>query len=140
MSDTKHSINIAFLWAIVFVLLVALIFLPGVIYKVLIGIILLSCLFFAVLHYMHCIPLLNSVILDQSLPSGTGDAPEVSIARSELVGRYGSALTDLRPAGIMLLDGKRVDVVTTGSYIKRGSEVRIVSENGTEIVVEQVTD
>lgn len=52
-----------------------------------------------------------------------------------LVGREGVAQTDLRPAGIVLVDGRKVDVVTAGEAIERGRPVRIVKVEGNRIVV-----
>jgi membrane-bound serine protease (ClpP class) len=133
----KSNINAIILAVCIVALVVALFVVSEPLYKILIGAILLFIIFCFLMHYMRHIPLLNSLFLDESLPSGTGESTEATEARSELVGQCGKALTDLRPAGIMLLNGKRIDVVTTGAYIKCGKAVRVVSENGTEVVVEE---
>ena len=54
----------------------------------------------------------------------------------DLLNRVGTCLTDLRPAGVMELAGRRLDVVTTGDYVDRGERVRIIEVRGNRVVVE----
>ncbi|MFH0964125.1 MAG: NfeD family protein [Planctomycetota bacterium] len=56
----------------------------------------------------------------------------------ELVGKTGVAATSLRPAGLALIDGKRVDVVTSGFMIAKGVDVRVVQVDGNRVVVEEI--
>jgi len=64
---------------------------------------------------------------------GQGDTePQVA------VGDEGIALTDLRPSGTGKFERRRVSVVTSGEYIERGTEIRIVRVEGNRIVVRQV--
>lgn len=62
---------------------------------------------------------------------------DVSFARdcSAYLGREGEAQTDLRPAGIVLIDGKKVDVVTSGEPVDKGRRVRVLKVEGNRIVV-----
>jgi membrane-bound serine protease (ClpP class) len=53
-------------------------------------------------------------------------------------GKEGEAATDLRPAGTVLVDGKRVDVVTAGELIARGSKVKVVKVEGNRVVVKAI--
>jgi membrane-bound serine protease (ClpP class) len=55
-----------------------------------------------------------------------------------LVGKEGVAQTDLRPAGIVLVDGRKVDVVTAGEAVERGRPVRVVKVEGNRIVVRAI--
>ena len=55
-----------------------------------------------------------------------------------LVGREGEVLARLRPAGAIQIDGKRIDVVSTGEYIEAGQRVRILEVHGSRVVVEKV--
>ena len=64
----------------------------------------------------------------------------VSSQSSELesyVGRQGNALTDLRPAGIAVINGKRVDVVTRGEYLEKDSVIIVTAVTGNQIIVRQ---
>jgi membrane-bound serine protease (ClpP class) len=57
---------------------------------------------------------------------------------SELRGKEGRAHTDLRPAGIVIVDGRKIDVVTSGESIPRGSRVRVEQVEGNRIVVRAI--
>lgn len=57
---------------------------------------------------------------------------------SGLVGLSGEALTDLRPAGIGLINGKRVDVVSRGEYISKKSEFIVHTVEGNRVVVKKI--
>ncbi len=56
------------------------------------------------------------------------------------LGQEGRALTQLRPAGAMEIDGKRIDVVTEGDFIPRGSRVQVIKVEGTRVVVRPVEE
>ena len=53
-------------------------------------------------------------------------------------GQTGTAITQLRPSGKADIDGKRVDVVTKGDFVPKGSTVRVAMVKGTRIVVERM--
>ena len=62
----------------------------------------------------------------------------VSSQSSELesyVGTQGNAVTDLRPAGIAVIYGKRVDVVTRGEYLEKDSAIIVTAVTGNQIIV-----
>ncbi len=63
------------------------------------------------------------------------------ISQAEEMDRYlgleGTALTDLRPAGMALLDGQRTDVVTRGEYLEKGTPIIVVKITGNQIVVKK---
>jgi len=62
----------------------------------------------------------------------------VSSQSSELesyVGTQGNAVTDLRPAGIAVINGKRVDVVTRGEYLEIDSAIIVTAVTGNQIIV-----
>ena len=59
---------------------------------------------------------------------------------SMLVGKRGIALTTLRPAGTILVDGKRLDVSSQGDYIEKSAPVIIVRVEGSKIFVEQTKE
>jgi membrane-bound serine protease (ClpP class) len=61
---------------------------------------------------------------DQSLPG--------------LLGKKGRTETYLRPAGMVLIEDRRVDVVTRGEFIPRGKEVKVVEVEGNRVVVGEV--
>jgi membrane-bound ClpP family serine protease len=54
---------------------------------------------------------------------------------ASLHGKSGLAVTDLRPAGSVVIDGKRYDVVSRGEYISKGSPVTVTIVDGNRVVV-----
>lgn len=60
-----------------------------------------------------------------------------NVNRVELLGKIGTALTPLRPAGIANIYDERVDVVTEGSFIDKDSDVIVVKVEGSRIVVRE---
>jgi membrane-bound serine protease (ClpP class) len=57
---------------------------------------------------------------------------------SDWVGREGVAQTVLRPAGVALIDGKRLDVVAEAGMIESGSPVKIVAVHENRLVVKKL--
>jgi membrane-bound serine protease (ClpP class) len=53
-------------------------------------------------------------------------------------GCEGEALSALRPAGLALLNGQRVDVVAESSWIQAGARVKVIEVAGNRIVVRQL--
>ncbi len=60
-------------------------------------------------------------------------------SRPDLVGRDGTALTDLRPSGTARIGEERLDVVTEGEYVAQGSRVQVVRSDGYRHVVRKVS-
>jgi membrane-bound ClpP family serine protease len=56
----------------------------------------------------------------------------------QLVGRFGRAVSDLRPAGVANFDGRRVDVITEGLLVDAGQWVRCVEVKPGRVVVRPV--
>ncbi len=54
-----------------------------------------------------------------------------------LLDASGTAITDLRPAGSIKIDNKRIDAVTRGDYIDKGTQVRVVEVTGNQIIVRE---
>jgi membrane-bound serine protease (ClpP class) len=77
----------------------------------------------------------NRLILKDNIVirSGYTTEPEVH----QLVGKEGEALTDLRPSGTAIFDENRIDVVTEGSYLTKGTKVIVVKESGSKVVVRE---
>lgn len=52
----------------------------------------------------------------------------------------GIAASDLRPAGMAVINNKRVDVVTRGEYIEKDTAVKVVEVSGNQLIVEIIDD
>lgn len=52
-----------------------------------------------------------------------------------LVGRRGTAITTLRPSGIIEIQGRRLDAVSEGEFIAPGTPIIVVEDKGLSVVV-----
>lgn len=64
-----------------------------------------------------------------------GGYNSANIALEELLGAKGVAATVLRPAGVAIIDTKRIDVVTEGEFIEEGTAVEVIAVEGVRVVV-----
>lgn len=82
------------------------------------------------------IPLFNKLMLDSNRDGESlSNAATGEQAASPLVGKRGTALTDLRPAGRVEIDGEPYDVVSGGAFLQARSDVQVVAVEGNRIVV-----
>lgn len=88
------------------------------------------------------VPVFNRMML---VPPGTGKEPVSNSQKSDLglnndrlvrlVGRTGRAATALRPTGTMELDNDRIDVITEGEFVEKGTALRVLYVQGNRVVV-----
>jgi membrane-bound ClpP family serine protease len=64
-----------------------------------------------------------------------GKSFKSSDSKQALMGRSGTAVSQLRPAGFALIDGQRLDVVAESGIIEPDQPVTIVKVEGNRIVV-----
>ncbi|GAB4155830.1 MAG: hypothetical protein Tsb009_32690 [Planctomycetaceae bacterium] len=111
-----------------------------------ISVVLVVVIAMALSRYLPHVPILNRLILvppagEELVPEeGPRLRPEHLDENLALVGRRGTAISVLRPAGKAEIDGEYVDVVSDGSYISSGSEVEVVQVVGNRIVVRAVNE
>jgi len=55
-----------------------------------------------------------------------------------LIGATGEVYTALRPAGTIMVGGKRIDAVSDGAFIDKGKRIRVIEASGSRVVVEQM--
>ena len=63
---------------------------------------------------------------------------DLNAEKPALLHKTGTALSHLRPSGMALIDGQRVDVVTEGPMIERGTAIKVVATEGLRTVVRAV--
>lgn len=54
-----------------------------------------------------------------------------------LVGKVGTAQTNLRPAGSAVVDGKKYDVIAEGEFLQKGDSIIVSSVAGAKIIVKK---
>jgi membrane-bound serine protease (ClpP class) len=55
------------------------------------------------------------------------------------VGKRGEAITDLRPSGIVRVEGMPLDAMTRGEYLDKGTQIRVLEVQGQVHIVEAVS-
>ncbi|MDW7650103.1 MAG: NfeD family protein [Bacillota bacterium] len=95
--------------------------------------VLAGLIIFIAFHFLKRTGLWSQIILQYAETKdlgyvGPGDS-------SHLVGKEGTTLTPLRPAGVAEIEGKRVDVVSEGGFIAQSTLVTVVATEGTRVVV-----
>lgn len=58
--------------------------------------------------------------------------------RYDLLDQQATTLTAMRPAGVVLVKGERIDAVSEGSFIEKGKTVQIIKVEGSRIVVREI--
>lgn len=85
--------------------------------------------------FLPGIPVWNRLILSTSEEQRSGfiSNPDLSF----LVGKTGKTLSQLRPAGIALIDDKRYDVITEGEFISKNELIEVIQVIGYKIFVKK---
>lgn len=67
----------------------------------------------------------------------TGERSQTERA-PELIGREGVAHSVLRPTGVAMVDGKRLDVVAESGMIERGNQIKVVAVEDNRVIVRKI--
>ena len=102
-------------------------------YAMLISFVVAIAVFAVIVKKLPSSRLWNKVVLKDQSSSSLGFVS--AEPRNELMGRHGTVLTELRPAGSALIDGRPVDVISEGAFLPKGEEVIVVAVNGSRVVV-----
>ena len=63
---------------------------------------------------------------------------EGNINQNDLIGSIGYTINDLRPSGTVKFKNKKLDVVTSGEFIPKNTEVKIISIEGSKVIVRKI--
>ena len=65
-----------------------------------------------------------------------------SLARgiAEVEGKSGVTKSVLRPAGVALINGRRIDVVAVGGFIEKDRPIKVVETSGNRVVVKELPE
>jgi len=86
-------------------------------------------------RYLPHLPVLGRMVLGGPTQPMRGGAAMVDALGTPLVGRRGRAVTDLRPAGKVEVEGQLLDAQTEGEFLAEGTPVRVIESAGNRIVV-----
>ena len=93
---------------------------------------------FAFVRALPSLPFGNRLVLKADMTSDRGYVSSPESDRRWL-GKTGTAISALRPAGIAEFDGARVDVVSDGDFVDAGSTIAVTRVDGNRIVVRRAT-
>jgi membrane-bound serine protease (ClpP class) len=88
----------------------------------------------ALLRVLPRLPFGRRLVLEAGMPAANGYVSPAAADRLAL-GRTGTALSPLRPAGVAEIDGRRVDVVSDGEFVESGTAIEVTRVDGNRIVV-----
>lgn len=88
----------------------------------------------ALLRVLPRLPFGRRFVLETDMRAEQGYASAPETDRLWL-GRTGTALSPLRPAGLAEIDGARIDVVSDGGFIEAGAIIEVTRVDGNRIVV-----
>ena len=77
----------------------------------------------------------NRLVLSSETRAADGYVSSSREYDQDWLGKEGVSVSELRPAGIALIDGRRLDVVTDGEFVEAQQPVKIVEARGNRIVV-----
>ncbi|MGA1203341.1 MAG: NfeD family protein [Planctomycetota bacterium] len=77
---------------------------------------------------------ISKVRLPDTLAESEATGRDVEAATA-LIGREGTTITPLRPAGLAKIAGDRYDVVTDGTFLEKGVSIVVVETAGNRILV-----
>lgn len=94
-------------------------------------------IFLLMLRFLPSSKLWHRLVLTEGSPLQFASSAKQD--HSPYLGKEGVTQTKLRPAGIVIIEGATLNVVSEGQYIEPGTTVKVVSIEGSRIVVQKVS-
>lgn len=73
---------------------------------------------------------LSKLVLDDQIDKKSKDL-------SSLNNKFGKSLSNLRPSGIIEIEGKKYDALTDGEFIEKNQVIKVIRTEGKKIIVEK---
>jgi membrane-bound serine protease (ClpP class) len=80
----------------------------------------------------------NRLILKSETRASEGYVAASTDEDAALVDQEGVTVTDLRPVGIGLFGGRRINIIAEGEFIEQQRPVKIIEAHGSRIVVRSI--
>lgn len=78
----------------------------------------------------------RNLVLSDSLDTQSGYISTENL--ESFVEKEGEAISTLRPSGVAMFDDIRLDVVSEGGYIAKGTKVKVTGVSGRRVVVKEI--
>lgn len=101
-----------------------------------IAIIITAIITMLLVKYGHRSPFLDKIVLTTHQKDEEGYLS--SFTRDEYLGKEGITISELRPSGIIEIDGKRLDALSDGTFIPKQTNIEVVRVEGSKIIVRRV--
>ncbi len=116
------------------VFLVSESFVQGVIVSLIVAAI-CGLLFWIIMRLLAKGKLKSPLILKDEMNDNSGYVGNRGL--SGMVGAVGTAVTDMRPTGVARFGDDELDVVSSGKFILKGSEIEVIKAEGYRLVVRE---
>lgn len=101
--------------------------------------VLLSILIIGILLYLtNKLKLWDRLILKDYHVKKGEESSIISI--DPLIGKEGIALTDLKPAGFVLIENKKYNAQSSGEFINRDFKVKVIEASGSYLIVQKLEE
>jgi len=90
---------------------------------------------FALLRSLPKLAAFNRLVLQDENSAAAGYTSSSRDADEEMMGKEGVTVSYLRPSGIAMFEGKRLNVITDGEFIEAQRQIKIVEARGSRVVV-----
>ena len=98
-----------------------------------IAIIMTAIITILLIKYGHRSPLFDKIILTTHQKDEEGYLSTTT--KDEYLGKEGITISELRPSGIIEIDGKRLDALSEGIFIPKGTPIKVARVEGSKIIV-----
>lgn len=106
------------------------------IFSLSIAIILTVILTVVLIKYGQKSPYLDKIVLRTKQKNEKGYVGVES--KIEYLGKEGIAISLLRPAGIIEIEGNRIDAVSEGAFIEKGAKIKVIKVEGLKVIVRKI--
>ena len=80
----------------------------------------------------------NRLVLASETRASEGYVSAPTDHDMDLLGKEGVTVTELHPVGVGLFEGRRLDIIAEGEFIKEQTAVKVISARGARVVVRSV--
>lgn len=108
----------------------------GAIISLSIAIIVTTVISIVLIKYGYRSPLISKAVLSKNQRNEDGYVS--ANPKVEFLNKEGIAITELRPTGVVDVDNHRIDALSEGNYIDKGSKVKVVRVEGSKIIVRRM--
>jgi len=90
---------------------------------------------FVVMRSMPRFAAFRRLILDDEVKASSGYTASSRDDDEDLLGKEGVTMSFLRPSGIAMIEGRRINVIANGEFIEAQRPIKIVEARGSRVVV-----